>query len=169
MDIPIKWISYLTDIKKGNILNLICKEAYKVSVNLTKTPISFSTNSFNYFEFEKAFIIDNNYFLLGNNNIIVLNFNLQLVSKIINYDLKYIVSITKWKNLYVVLNSDRTMFICELNLTQNSCNILFKLAIGEGEANSICWLNDNELMIGNKDSYVYTINIEVIYYIIIYI
>ena len=118
-----------TKDKLNNIIVFLCKDPFKVSVNLNNEPMSMSTSSFPFHGINNWFAIDKEIFFAGSKgNLIICEQSMKKFRKAENRDLNAIISIQKWKNYYLILCDDNMLFFTEIN--GEVIKVLFGIHVG---------------------------------------
>jgi len=108
MDTPAGKILYIKD-KKEDYLLLICQSPFKVQINYLKDPISIKTSKFVYNNIEYIFHCDETqkyYFGTKSGDVVILDQQMNLVSRIPNIACNIINVISKWNEKLVVIGDD---------------------------------------------------------------
>lgn len=113
-------------------------------------------------DFTNAFFIDDCYYLTGlKSNIKILNRSLDLIGEVFNIDLKNINFILKWKKYFICFNFEGYLCLCEFNKEEKEIKCLFKVLVGLETTSSSLIYKEDFILIGNNDSSVFSLNIQV--------
>lgn len=177
LDSVVSNILYYSDAKKNLIVTFICRDSFKVNINITKEPYSFVASAYPHNEINGYSLINKNYYFLGNKgNIKIFDPMLNLITEVEENDfLGDYFGIQKWKNFFVLISDDKMVKVAEINEESKNISVLFKIPISRDNLTflklivdpkltnqhpSLTNLEPNICLIGSADKNVYQINLE---------
>jgi hypothetical protein len=166
IDSNITKILYYTE-KKNEYIVFICKESFKIKVNISKEPFCFTTNPFAYNKILNSELIENKFYLLGlNSNIYIfdnmMNFQTEITEEQVTGGILFL---AKWKNYFITLGEDKLIKLVEINESVKKIKVLFQISIGTDFPSCLKLITNSSnpkatCLIGNMDNKVYKLDIE---------
>jgi hypothetical protein len=166
LDSTISHIFNFTDMKKNEYVILLAKESFKITINISKTPFSFTSTLMQCHLNETnscAQSLDGKYhYLLGNKgNIFILDQGINLISEVIDKEVVGYMNILKFGSNFILFDNQRCLRFVEINLEKKEIVLLFKIQIGNDNVISsmIHVANQNLVIMGSRDGKVYELDI----------
>jgi hypothetical protein len=165
IDAVINHIILFNDNKKNEMLSCFSYEGYKIDLNITRTPFSFSSSTCPYSHVTDCIT------LLNNNNLVifctvdqgkVIQFdkNFQLIAEFFNPDYNgTYVFIRNWKNFFILINEEGIFSLNEMEENTKKIKVLFNIRVSNMPIQNIFMKSDDILIIGSSDTKLYSLDL----------
>ena len=165
IDTVINQIIFFNDIKKNEMLSCFSYEGYKIELNITRTPLSFSTSTcaFSHITDCITLLKNNNlviYCSVDHGKVIQFDKNFQMIAEFSNPDYDGIYAyIRNWKNYFMLINEEGFFSLNELDENSKKIKELFNIRLSNMPIQNIFLKYGDILIIGSSDTKLYSLDL----------